>query len=112
MCLGLPLQVVALDAAGNALCATGEQGAQAQRRVATTLLDEPPQPGDWLLVHVDVAVRALPPAEARQIGDALRAVDAAAAGEPWEHLLADLIEREPELPPHLRHQVDAGADRG
>jgi hydrogenase expression/formation protein HypC len=40
--------------------------------------------------------------EARQIADALLAVTAAASGQPFEHLLADLIEREPELPAHLR----------
>ena len=41
-------------------------------------------------------------AAADRLGDALRAVSAAAAGQPFEHLLADLIEREPELPEHLR----------
>jgi hydrogenase expression/formation protein HypC len=53
-------------------------------------------------VHVNVAIRALDALEARQIADALLAVTAAASGQPFEHLLADLIEREPELPAHLR----------
>jgi hydrogenase expression/formation protein HypC len=101
MCIGIPLQVASLDAAGNACCIDSE-GASRQRVVATALLDTPPQPGDWLLVHIDVAVRALEPAEARQIADALLAVTAAAAGQPFEHLLGDLIDREPQLPEHLR----------
>jgi len=40
--------------------------------------------------------------EARLVRDALRAVAAAAEGAPFEHLLSDLIEREPVLPAHLQ----------
>ena len=56
--------------------------------------------------------RRLDALEAQQIGDALRAVAAAAAGEPFEHLLADLIDREPKLPPHLRQQHTGDPDHG
>ncbi len=73
-----------------------------RRPVETSLLEQPPQPGDWLLVHVNVAIRALDAGEAGQISDALLAVTRAAAGESFEHLLADLIDREPQLPAHLR----------
>ena len=100
MCLGVPLQVVALDGFGKALCRDG--GSNELRPVDTLLLDEPPQPGAWLLVHVRIALRVLDPEEATQIRDALTAVTAAAAGEAFEHLIADLVDREPELPPHLR----------
>ena len=111
MCLGIPLQVQSLMPSGAALCAAAGADLVVQT-VETSLLDHPPRPGDWLLVHVDVAVRALAPAEARQIGDALQAVAAAAAGEPFEHLLADLVDREPELPPHLRAQGEGEVRRG
>lgn len=97
MCLGVPLQVSAVEP-GAALCREGST----ERRVSTLLLDAPPEPGQWLLVHIDTAIRAIDAEEARLVGDALRAVSAAADGAPFEHLLADLIEREPELPPHLR----------
>lgn len=97
MCLGVPLQVRAV-LPGVALCDDGT----AERRVSTALLDAPPVAGDWLLVHVDAAIRAISADEARLVRDALRGVAAAANGEPFEHLFADLIEREPELPPHLR----------
>lgn len=111
MCLGVPMQVQTLLPSGAALCkpAGGDREALT---VEASLLDLPPTAGDWLLVHVDVAVRALDPVEAQQIGDALQAVAAAAAGEPFEHLLADLIDREPQLPPHLRAQHMGEPDNG
>lgn len=101
MCIGIPLQVVSLLPSGAALCAASGVNSPTQT-VETSLLEQPPRPGDWLLVHVDVAIRSLEAAEANQITDALQAVVAAAAGEPFEHLLADLIDREPELPAHLQ----------
>ncbi len=104
MCLGVPLRVSRLTESGEALCVTSA-GSEA-RPVNVALLDAPPAPGDWLLVHVDVAIRAIDATEAREICDALEAVTLAAAGEPFEHLLADLIDRTPTLPPHLqsKHQ--------
>jgi hydrogenase expression/formation protein HypC len=96
MCLGVPMQVVAAGD-GWAECRNGE----ALRRVDTLLLD-PVAPGDWVLVHVASAVRAIDAAEAASIRGALLAVERAASGQPFEHLLADLIDREPQLPPHLR----------
>jgi hydrogenase expression/formation protein HypC len=70
--------------------------------IQTLLLDQTPAVGDWVLVHIDTAIRAIDAEEARQIVDALAAVQAASHGDPFEHLLADLINREPELPEHLR----------
>jgi len=107
MCLGVPLQVQTVLSSGAVMC--GEAG-QPLRTVDTSLLDGPPRFGDWLLVHVNVAIRALDALEARQIADALLAVTAAASGQPFEHLLADLIDREPELPAHLRS--DTMTDNG
>ncbi|MEE4192473.1 MAG: HypC/HybG/HupF family hydrogenase formation chaperone [Halieaceae bacterium] len=100
MCLGIPLQVHSVEAPGLALCTSG--ASSSLRRINTALLDSPPRAGDWLLAHVDIAIRALDPEEARLIGDALAAVTAAADGDPFEHLIADLVDREPELPEHLR----------
>ena len=101
MCLGIPLRVCESLAPGHALC-RGRDESGTGRRVNTALLDSIPNPGDWLLVHVDVAIRSLADEEALQIDRALQAVEAAASGLPFEHLLADLIDREPELPEHLR----------
>jgi hydrogenase expression/formation protein HypC len=102
MCLGIPLQVQSVPSWGIALCGAGD----GRRPVETSLLEQPPQPGDWLLVHVNVAIRSLDAAEAGQISDALLAVSRAAAGETFEHLLADLIDREPRLPDHLRQELE------
>ena len=110
MCLGLPMRVHALLPSGAALC--GAHGDGATRTIESSLLDQPPRVGDWLLVHADVAIRALEAVEARQITDALQAVLAAAAGEPFEHLLADLIDREPRLPPHLQEQATGVTEHG
>jgi hydrogenase expression/formation protein HypC len=106
MCLGVPLQVQSVPTWGVALCGPAESE-DGVRRVETSLLEQPPAPGDWLLVHVNIAIRRLEAPEARQIGDALLAVTRAAAGESFEHLLADLIDREPQLPPHLRPAAQA-----
>lgn len=101
MCLGVPLQVREVISPATVRC-TPAGAPDVPREVNTGLLEQPPAAGDWLLVHVDVAIRTLDPEEARQIADALRAVEAAARGESFEHLLADLIDREPQLPEHLR----------
>lgn len=101
MCIGTPMRVTEILASGAVHCRPyGDD--QPLHLVEASLLDRTPMVDDWLLVHVDVAIRPLDPVEARQIGDALQAVAAAAAGLPFEHLLADLIDREPQLPPHLR----------
>lgn len=113
MCIGVPLQVQSVLSSGAALCrGRSEKTGAAGRPVDTVLLETAVMPGDWLLVHVDVAIRTLEASEARAIADALEAVAAAAAGEPWEHLLADLIDREPQLPEHLRADTAGAADHG
>lgn len=101
MCLGIPLQVDSVVSATAVLGNSGDASGES-RLVDTSLLDQTPAAGDWLLVHVNVAIRTMSAEEASQLGDALLAVAAAASGQPFEHLLGDLINREPELPAHLR----------
>lgn len=96
MCIGIPMTVVESDGQ-VALC---ERRGEV-RRVSLLLLGEVPV-GTQVLVHMDSAVRVLDAEEARQIADALDGVAAALAGQPFEHLFADLIDREPELPAFLR----------
>ncbi|MFC0239314.1 HypC/HybG/HupF family hydrogenase formation chaperone [Rhodopseudomonas telluris] len=96
MCVGLPMTVISSDGA-TALCERRTE----QRRVSTALIGEVAI-GDRVLVFIDSAVRRLDPEEARQIDDALDGLAAAMEGRPFEHLFADLINREPELPEHLR----------
>jgi hydrogenase expression/formation protein HypC len=96
MCIGLPMRVLESDGF-TALV----EGCGVQRRVSLLLVGEQP-PGTALLVHQETALRVLPESEVPLIERALQAAEAAERGEPWEHLLADLIDRTPELPPHLK----------
>lgn len=96
MCLGLPMTIVETNGV-SALCERrGER-----RRVSVLLLDQP-SVGAQVLVFIDNAVRLLDAEEARQIDNALDGLAAACNGEDFDHLFADLIDREPELPEHLR----------
>lgn len=62
------------------------------------------QPKDtWLLVFLDTAREVISAEKAGQINDALEAMRLAMQGETdIDHLFADLVDREPELPEHLR----------
>lgn len=97
MCLGIPMVVVESDSF-SALC-EGRDGAQ---RRCSSLLTGELSPGTHVLIHIDAIVRVLDAEEAGQIADALAGLAAAMDGDPFEHLFADLINREPELPEHLR----------
>jgi hydrogenase expression/formation protein HypC len=96
MCLGVPMRIVEGDEL-SALCVRGDES----RRVSMMLVG--PQPvGTVVLVHIDTAIRVLDALEAQQIDDALKGLEAAMRGESFESLFADLIDREPQLPEHLR----------
>jgi hydrogenase expression/formation protein HypC len=96
MCIGIPMQIRSQDGL-TALC----EGRGEERRVSLLLTGE--QPVDaWVMVHVDTAIRTLDPAEVPLLNDALDALEAVNRGDPFEHLFADLIGREPQLPDHLK----------
>ena len=96
MCIGIPMQIRSQDGL-TALC----EGRGEERRVSLLLTGEQPV-GTWVMVHVDTAIRTLDPAEVPLLNDALDALDAVNRGDPFEHLFADLIGREPQLPDHLK----------
>lgn len=97
MCIGLPMQVIE-SAELYALC---ERRGQVHR-VDTRLVGTQPA-GSWLLVFLDAAREVLSPERAREVDDALQALEFAMAGDGFPaHLFADLIDREPQLPEHLR----------
>jgi len=102
MCLGIPMQVERCYGL-MADCHHGEQW----QSVDLSLVGEV-QPGDWLLVFMGAAREVLSAERAADILDALTALDAAMNGrfDPAIHL-ADLNQREPQLPPHLQAQLDA-----
>ena len=97
MCIGIPMQVVSGED-GMAVC----EGRGLRERLNLMLVGEQP-PGTWVLAFQGSAVRVLSPEEAAQTNDALDAVASALAGEAGlEGYFADLVDREPELPEHLR----------
>lgn len=98
MCLGLPMRIIETDGM-SALCEfRGEQ-----RRVSVLLLSNPPV-GAHVLVFIDTAIRLLDMDEAGLIGAAIDGLDAALDGEDYDRFFADLIDREPQLPAHLRSE--------
>jgi hydrogenase expression/formation protein HypC len=59
--------------------------------------------GTWLLTFQGAALRVLDADEAAQTNAALDALSAAIAGDADAgRFFADLVDREPQLPPHLR----------
>ncbi|WFU14812.1 HypC/HybG/HupF family hydrogenase formation chaperone [Bradyrhizobium sp. CB3481] len=96
MCLGLPMTIVETDGV-SALCEYGNE----RRRVSVLLLSEPPV-GAKVLVYIDTAIRLLDDDEARLIADALEGLGAALNGQDYVRFFADLVDRESQLPEHLR----------
>lgn len=99
MCIGRPLRVVETHEF-SALCA-GTGGAQ---EIVDMSLVGPQPAGTWVLVFLGHARTVLDPDEAQRIGDALAALDGVMRGgtPDIDRLFADLVDREPELPDHLR----------
>jgi hydrogenase expression/formation protein HypC len=97
MCVGLPMRVLALDD-GMALCERrGEKV-----RLNAMLLSEVVA-GDYVLAFQGSAVRILDAEEAAQTDAALDALAAVMRGDDdLDSHFADLVDREPTLPPHLR----------
>lgn len=96
MCLGIPMTIIE---GGEfwALCERGDE-----RRQVSLLLIGPQPIGTKILVHIDSAIRTMDADEAAQLDRALDGLAAALRGEDFEQAFADLIERGPELPEHLR----------
>ncbi len=96
MCIGFPMTIVEGDAF-HALCERrGETS-----RVSMALVGAQPA-GAKILVYLGSAVRLLDEVEAKQIDDALDALQAVLEGKNVDHLFADLVDREPQLPDFLR----------
>ena len=99
MCIAVPMRVLEAGCV-SALCEDGLDRGR-RERVDLRLVGEQP-PGTWLLVFFGAAREVLDETRAMQTLDALAALEAVQRGEPIDHLFADLIGREPELPDFLR----------
>lgn len=65
MCLGIPGQVIeVLDGNAGQLAMVDVQGAI--RTINIGMLDEPPAPGDWMLIHMGFAMELVDAAQAEE----------------------------------------------
>jgi hydrogenase expression/formation protein HypC len=100
MCIGTPLQVVALDA-HHAWCEADGQ----RERLDMSLVGTQP-PGTWVLAFMGSARQVMHADEAARARDGRRALAAVLAGaSDVDAFFADLVGREPQLPSHLRATV-------
>lgn len=102
MCIGVP----------HIIIETGQSQARARSRDGEAIIDMAlvgDQPvGTHVLVFLGAAREVLDAELAGQIADALEAMDRVMAGDSnIDHLFADLINREPQLPEHLRQVATA-----
>jgi hydrogenase expression/formation protein HypC len=83
---------------GTAEC----EGRGRRERINFALLGEQPA-GTWVLAFQGSALRTMTAEEAAQTDQALDALEAlATGGRDVDRFFADLVDREPELPAHLR----------
>ncbi len=100
MCLGIPMKVVKM-VGSNALCAVDGK----QEMVDMMLIGDQPV-GTWVLNFLGAAREVMSTEDAEQTRLAHDAVaDIMQGNNDIDHLFADLINREPELPEHLQHLV-------
>jgi hydrogenase expression/formation protein HypC len=97
MCIGVPMQLVA-DGTERATCA-----GRGQRETLDLMLVGPQPAGTWVLAFRGAAMRVMTDAEASQTDAALDALESVLAGDGnVDAHFADLVDREPVLPDHLK----------
>lgn len=102
MCIGVPMQVIE----SGPLWAWCDDGGE-RHRVDMQLVGRQ-SPGAWVLVFLGAAREVMGETQALRVRDALIAMQAAMQGQPVDHLFADLVDREPILPEHLRPSLGKG----
>ncbi|MDR2709932.1 MAG: HypC/HybG/HupF family hydrogenase formation chaperone [Burkholderiales bacterium] len=110
MCVGIPMQVMEAGKAGEIAAPVWCEARDGGRREQISMLligDQPP--GTWLLTFQGSALRVMSPEEAAQTSDALLALAQTMNGDTsqLDTLFADLVNREPSLPPHLQAELAA-----
>jgi len=101
MCMGIPMKVMSVTP-GYALCHRGDNPTDAPVSIDMKLVGEQAV-GTWVLTFLDSAREVLTEEKANDITNALKAVEQALYGNgDVDHLFADLVNREPELPDHLK----------
>jgi len=102
MCIGIPMKITALET-GYAWC----EGMGERKCIDTLLIGEQPV-GTWVLVFMDSAREVLSEQDAERVTHAVQAVNLAMQGETnLDHLFADLIDREPQLPNFFKTNTES-----
>ena len=109
MCVATPMQVLRMQG-GVAMCA-GPQGEEAVDVLLTGAL----APGQWVMVFLGAAREVIDAARASEVNAALTALQGLMQGGGDDAALiaagfADLVDRQPQLPEHLRRQGEAGGE--
>lgn len=102
MCVGIPMEVI--EVRGTLATCRGRNGTA----TIDAALVAPLVPGEWVMTFLGAARAKLSVDEAVRIGLALDALDAIQRGELTDlaSFFPDLVDREPQLPEHLREQVE------
>ena len=103
MCIGVPMQVIE----SGPLWAWCDDGGE-RHKVDMQLVGQQPA-GSWVLVFLGAAREVMGETHALRVRDALVAMQAAMQGQSVDHLFADLVDREPVLPEHLRSRSGNGS---
>lgn len=101
MCVGIPVQVLAVDGIRGEVIEDGRPG------LVDLSLTPEARPGDWVLAFLGAAREVLTPDQAAQISAALSGLRSLMAGGDLGDAFADLEARSPQLPPHLQAALDA-----
>ena len=101
MCIGIPMQVIECS---DTTARCDNRGAI--ETVDMSLVGEQPE-GSWVLVFLGAAREILTEQRAVEISQAVQALESvmsgnAAASSQIDSFFADLVDREPQLPEHLR----------
>lgn len=97
MCIGIPMKVISVEGT-HAWC----EGRGEREQLDMLIVGEQPV-GAWVLAFRGAAREVLDEVSAAQTNAALDALAAALRGEQsFDRYFADLVDREPQLPEHLR----------
>lgn len=103
MCIGIPMRVEKVEGL-RAFCVNEQEQQEAWADLG--LLDRLPEVGEWVVVFMGAAREIIAPERLQMLLDARAAMYAALSGGNVDAFFADLVDREPPLPPHLQAQVN------
>ena len=108
MCVGLPLQITAIDG----IAADAVSADESHRELIDLSLTPDAKVGDWILTFLGASREIIGADEAAKITAALAGLRAVMQGGGLGDAFADLEQEGPQLPPHLQAALDAGQTTG